>query len=482
MGSTISDRMIRSLLERSVAGEASSVKSTFSSWDNCMAKTYCKWPVIAGIIVGSIIVLGIVGCLVSCLCCGYQCCKGCCGCCYSCCGCGGSRHDRGPQYADPPQRQPYYQQPPPPEPMNFGYRQPIAAASSLSAGPPPAYRGPTTASFEQPSKAAHVHVNEDELPPMPTWAEAQTRRVEDHHVEHEEVEMDNLQGIRDHAKSPPHQNQRASPAPVAGGLSRGMSRGGYDQVPGTYPSPHPSPQPMYDEGYSPNGHAPNGHGGGYGGHPGDAVGGSLGGHDAYLNHSDQGHYGGSQADTHYFNQSPHSPGPQSPGYDQPAVAGYGPRASPAPYRGFENQPPPRVQVPNFSGPRGYNQTSSPRSPPPMAGGFSPYDQQQHQSPGYPQTRSPPPASNGYSPYDHQQSDYYHPTTQSPPPQQHGHQAPQGQYRAFSPRIASPPPLNQHHEANLFLENPDHQSPSGEDRPPSLLMAGRRPAPNTYRAV
>uniref|UniRef100_A0A093X7R0 [PSI+] induction protein 2 n=1 Tax=Talaromyces marneffei PM1 TaxID=1077442 RepID=A0A093X7R0_TALMA len=344
MGSTISDRMIRSLLERSVAGEASSVKSTFSSWDNCMAKTYCKWPVIAGIIVGSIIVLGIVGCLVSCLCCGYQCCKGCCGCCYSCCGCGGSRHDRGPQYADPPQRQPYYQQPPPPEPMNFGYRQPIAAASSLSAGPPPAYRGPTTASFEQPSKAAHVHVNEDELPPMPTWAEAQTRRVEDHHVEHEEVEMDNLQGIRDHAKSPPHQNQRASPAPVAGGLSRGMSRGGYDQVPGTYPSPHPSPQPMYDEGYSPNGHAPNGHGGGYGGHPGDAVGGSLGGHDAYLNHSDQGHYGGSQADTHYFNQSPHSPGPQSPGYDQPAVAGYGPRASPAPYRGFENQSPPRVQV------------------------------------------------------------------------------------------------------------------------------------------
>lgn len=42
MGSTIRDRMIRSLLERSVADEASSVKSTFSSWDNCMAKTYCK--------------------------------------------------------------------------------------------------------------------------------------------------------------------------------------------------------------------------------------------------------------------------------------------------------------------------------------------------------------------------------------------------------------------------------------------------------
>lgn len=293
--------------------------------------------------------------------------------------------------------------------------------------------------------------------------------------------MDNLQGIRDHSKSPLHHNPRVSPAPVAGGLSRGMSRGGYDQVPGTYPSQHPSPQPMYDEGYS-----PNGHGVGYGGgHPGDAMGGNLSEHDAYFNHGDQGHYGGNQADTHYFNQDPHSPGPQSPGYGPPAAAGYAPRTSPAPYRGFENQPPPRVQVPNFSGPRAYNQPSSPRSPPAMGGGFSPYDQQQqqHQPPGYSQTRSPPPVSNGYSPYDHQQSDYYHPTTQSPPPlQQQGHQAPQGQYRAFSPQIASPPPLNQQHQGTSFLEDPDHQSPSAEDRPPSLLMAGRRPAPNTYRAV
>ncbi|EED22073.1 conserved hypothetical protein [Talaromyces stipitatus ATCC 10500] len=475
MGSTIHNRMIMSLLERSVADEANSVKSTFSSWDSCMAKTYCKWPVIAGIIVGSIIILGIVGCLVSCLCCGYQCCKGCCGCCYSCCDCGGSRHNRGgSKYAGPPQ-QPYYQQPPPPDPMNFGYRQPIAAASSLSAGPPPAYRGPTTASFDQPSKAAHVHVNEDELPPMPTWADAQTRHVEDHSAQHEAVEMDNLEGIRDHAKSPLQHDQRVSPAPVAGGLSRGMSRGGYNEVRGTYASPHPSPQPLYDDGYS-----PNGHGGSYGGgHNGGAVGG-LSEHDAYLNHGGQGHYGGNAAETHYFNQKPHSPGPQSPGYGPPAAAGYPPRASPqespAAYRGFENQHAPRVQVPNFSGPRAYNQTPSPRSPPAMGGGFPPY----------PEARSPPPATSGYSPYDlhnqhnqQHQSDFYHPPTQSPPPQQ-GHRAPQGQYTAFSPRIASPPLQQQH--ATSFLEDPGHQSPDGEDRPPSLLMAGRRPAPNTFRAV
>jgi hypothetical protein len=37
--------MIQSLAERSVSGDADSVKHTFSSWDNCMAKAYCKYVI-----------------------------------------------------------------------------------------------------------------------------------------------------------------------------------------------------------------------------------------------------------------------------------------------------------------------------------------------------------------------------------------------------------------------------------------------------
>ncbi|OKL61244.1 hypothetical protein UA08_03448 [Talaromyces atroroseus] len=493
---SVTEKMVASLVQRSLSND---VSSALTSWDSCMAKAYCKWPVIAGIIVGSIIILGIAGCLISCLCCGYRCCEGCCGCCYRCCDCGGSRHNRrrGNKYVDEPPPQPYYQQPPPPEPMNFGYRQPVAAASSLaSTAPPPAYRGPQTATFDQPSKP--VVVNEDELPPMPTWADAQTRRVEDPDAEHEEVEMDNLAGIRDQSKSPFH-HDAVAPAPVAGGLSRGMSRGGYTQVPANYPSPHPSPRPLYDEGYSPNGGV-----GGYGGH-GEYQ-------DGYHN-EEQGNYYGSPADAHYFNQDPHSLGT---GFGQ-LPAGYSPRAlpqpSPAPYRGFDNQPPPRAPVPNFSAPGNVygGQIPSPRSPPPaMGAGYSPYDQQSQQ---YRQlTHSPPPPamhpamqpssmgsgyspydhdqlpqqqpSSGYSPYDHQTEPQYGvPQTHSPPPPQPTLQQQQqgGQYRAFSPRIASPGPPSPHQATapTSLLEDP---SANNEDRPPSLLMAGRRPAPNSYRAV
>jgi hypothetical protein len=39
----VGDIFLDSLLgRRSITGEVSSVKNTFSSWDNCMAKTYCK--------------------------------------------------------------------------------------------------------------------------------------------------------------------------------------------------------------------------------------------------------------------------------------------------------------------------------------------------------------------------------------------------------------------------------------------------------
>jgi len=40
----VGDIVLDSLLGgRDVVSEADSIKNTFSSWDNCMAKTYCKY-------------------------------------------------------------------------------------------------------------------------------------------------------------------------------------------------------------------------------------------------------------------------------------------------------------------------------------------------------------------------------------------------------------------------------------------------------
>lgn len=403
-----------------------------------------RWPVIAVIIVGSLILLSIAGCLISCLCCGYQCCKGCCGCCYKCCDCGGnSRNHKRKRDTFADHSSPYYQQPPPPQPMNYGNQQPAVSPA------PPAYRGPRTAAFDQP-KAAAVATNEDALPSMPTWADAQTRRVEDHSPVHETVEMDDLEA-HDHADNPYYNHHSTSPAP---GL---MTRSGYSEVPANSTSPHPSPQPYHDDYLHDDGYS--------GGAGGLRV----------TNASNQDLH-----DSDYLHQQhqPYSPiSPASPGYGAPP-AGYPPPArypspgaaaaampsrlsprpspGPAPYRGFDNQPPPKVQVPNFSGPRAYDQAPSPRSPvsPPMP--YAPYEShQQYQQAPFQAARSPPPRVAG-SPVQH------------------------GQYRAFSPAISSstPPPP--------FSETDHHQQAaagtSDGDRPPSLLMAGRRPTPNLYRAV
>ena len=38
-------------------GKVTDVKTAFSSWDNCMKASFCKWPVIAVIVVGGLILL-----------------------------------------------------------------------------------------------------------------------------------------------------------------------------------------------------------------------------------------------------------------------------------------------------------------------------------------------------------------------------------------------------------------------------------------
>lgn len=161
------------LWARDAISDLKSAPETFSSWDKCMAKSYCKWPVIVAIIVAAVIIIAILACVINCLCCGIQCCTGCCRC-LSCC-CPSPRKNKGSrkQYMD--DVSPYHQ-PPPPMPQATVYQPPPPVA-------PPTYRGAQIARFDTPSSPAAsktgFKVNEDALPEMPTWDNARTRRVED---------------------------------------------------------------------------------------------------------------------------------------------------------------------------------------------------------------------------------------------------------------------------------------------------------------
>ncbi|KAK3080087.1 hypothetical protein LTS18_003166 [Coniosporium uncinatum] len=137
--------------------------NTLSSWDNCMAKAYCKWPVIVAIIVGGLIILSLVLCLVRCCCCGLECCCGCFACCNACCP--GPRSKKRDKYHDSPP-QPYYPHSGQPNPYNQQYRSPTSPQYGSSK--------PQFATFD-------AHPNEDALPAMPSWDNAASKKVQVQH-------------------------------------------------------------------------------------------------------------------------------------------------------------------------------------------------------------------------------------------------------------------------------------------------------------
>jgi hypothetical protein len=216
------------IMRRSTIGDIESVPKTFSSWNNCMSKAYCKyvhhlqplfpskilthtrWPAIIGIIFASLLVLSILWCCARCLCCGMSCCCDC----FKCCDLCGGRRKRA-QNADPP----------PVFAPNQGY-QPAPA--------PPAYEPPQFATFDTPSKNGQIH--EDSLPAMPSWDTAASRRVEDHSP-HEDMEMNNMD---------PRPGQTTGVVPS----HRRTSRGGYSQV---SEQPAPSTFGNYPSSYSGSG-------------------------------------------------------------------------------------------------------------------------------------------------------------------------------------------------------------------------------------
>lgn len=271
---TVTDIIARSLVahaqKRDLVGDTqqkvTDVKTAFSSWDNCMKASFCKWPVIAVIIIGSLIILAILWCIVRCACCAKSCCCGCfqcLKCCGNCCGCCDAPNDRRHKYLDEPYIPPHH-----------GYQQQAPMQASYHPPPPQhVHEPPQYASFDTPK-------NQDSLPQMPSWEGAGSKKVM---IEDDEaVEMDQL-------KKPAHNDPRnpAAGSPSAGvvsPMSAADGRGPYNPPnrgpggpggpgrgymannaaangPGGYGQGHRPVSPLNEPGYGNNGYNQSGPGG-----------------------------------------------------------------------------------------------------------------------------------------------------------------------------------------------------------------------------
>lgn len=338
----VADIVFDSLLgprKRDVGSEISSVKSTFSSWDNCMAKTYCKWPVIIGIIVGGLIVFSVLWCIIRCACCGMSCCCTCFSflkCCDCCGGCCDGKKNKPHKHLDDP-----YSLPPPQQ----GYQAPAPMMGGGLATGPPQY-----AQFEVGRSGLAVDpkasgLSEDALPPMPSWETAAKKHVitDD---EKNAVELGELD---------PATGQKVPL--MAGAAGTGISQPpspAHDMGVSPYGA-HPGQIPSHEMGASPYGPQPGQGRGGYGymGVAGDQYGQQN--QNAY-NQNGRGYRG------------PAGPGMAGPGYgpNSPqemgnnARRGYGPPSPQDPYgndtgyignaggREGYNRPPPQRQYTNDS--------------------------------------------------------------------------------------------------------------------------------------
>ncbi|KFY99995.1 hypothetical protein V498_00363 [Pseudogymnoascus sp. VKM F-4517 (FW-2822)] len=122
MARSVPRAMLLGLQQRGLAESANDVKTSFSSWDNCMQATYCKWPIIAAII-------------------------------------------------------PYF---PPAFAPHSGYKAPDPMMSGGGAAGTPFSPAPSYARFETGPNGMAIDpkpVNDDALPPMPSWDTAAKRRI-----------------------------------------------------------------------------------------------------------------------------------------------------------------------------------------------------------------------------------------------------------------------------------------------------------------
>ncbi|KAK0734004.1 hypothetical protein B0T26DRAFT_47633 [Lasiosphaeria miniovina] len=371
--------------KRDIQGQVNDVKTAFSSWDNCMKATYCKWPVIAVIIVGGLFLISIIWCVARCLCCGLSCCCECCQClkcCGNCCGCCDPPKGSRAKYLDEPYVPPnnQYKSQPPMDP-GFARAAAIPPPARAAAVPEP----PQYAEFDVSKKTA-APVNEDALPEMPSWEGAGSKKVL---LEEDAVEMDTL-------KKPEASVQNAA---LAGTAAAGAIAG---------PS-SPAPSPVVRSPYGP----PTGIPGSNGYFPPAPV--EV---DAYSQHT--GHMDGYQQPGAAYSQASI---PVDQGYGVAGAAVMGPgRRSPRAYNdaGYNNGV--------YGQGRGYG-------PPARQGSYDtrqePYDNYGSQSQG----------SQGYgvgaarrspqSPYDAQQSTPYPQDLIQPPPAARADYGAQGDYHSQS---------------------------------------------------
>ncbi|KAK2072659.1 hypothetical protein P8C59_006997 [Phyllachora maydis] len=136
-----------------IPGKVTDVKTAFSSWDNCMKASYCKWPVIAILVIGGLMIFSVLWCII-----------------------------RKNKYLDEPFIPPdpgYKSQ----DPM-FATGATLPAVSHASA----ASDTPQFAQFRVSKKGAQSG-NDDALPAMPSWEGSESKKVL---VEEESVEMSDL--------------------------------------------------------------------------------------------------------------------------------------------------------------------------------------------------------------------------------------------------------------------------------------------------
>ncbi|KZZ90715.1 hypothetical protein AAP_03810 [Ascosphaera apis ARSEF 7405] len=139
------------------------VSDTFSSWHGCMQKNYCKWPVIAAIIVGSLLLLSV--------------------------------------FCDKPKRDKSYIKYNDSDPIVATQPAPVAAPVYYPPVPPvppvpkPEPHIPQVATFDSPrvpppvpKEAGGGNFNPDSLPHMPAWSEAKTKYVEEPAADNVEME------------------------------------------------------------------------------------------------------------------------------------------------------------------------------------------------------------------------------------------------------------------------------------------------------
>ncbi|KAI1147156.1 hypothetical protein F4825DRAFT_465953 [Nemania diffusa] len=163
----------------SISSDISDAATAFSSWDNCFQAAFCKWPVIALLIIAGLIVVSIVWCIVRCCCCGLSCCCSCCyclKCCGECCGLCDPPRGKRSKYLDEPFVPPNHEQYRSPAPMNSGFD----SKPSMPSAPQFAQ----FAEFDTGSKK-----DADALPAMPSWEEASSKKVL---IEDDSVEMEPL--------------------------------------------------------------------------------------------------------------------------------------------------------------------------------------------------------------------------------------------------------------------------------------------------